>query len=235
MTQTIFLEDCYAKETDAAVTEANGNRIELDRGIFCYRGGGQPADFGKLISADGNEYAVIDVKKEDGKIIHYLDREGLRKGDAVHCVLDWERRYALARGHTAIHLLSAIIHRKTGALITGGQIDTDKTRIDFSLEAFDREKVAEYVQEANSEIRRNMPIKTYFMEREEALKIPGMVKLANAVPPQVRKLRIVEIGDIDRQADGGTHVANTSEIGQIEIVKVENKGKSNRRIYFRLA
>ena len=234
MTQTIFLEDCYVKEADAIVTEADGSRIELDKSIFCYQGGGQPADHGKITSADGSEYAVIDIRKENGKIIHFLDLEGLKKGDAIHCVLDWERRHALARGHTAIHLLSAIIHRKTGALITGGQIDTDRTRIDFSLDDFDREKVAEYVNEANSEIRRNMAIKTYFMDREEALKIPGMVKLAKAVPPQVKKLRIVEIGDVDRQADGGTHVANTSEIGQIEIVKVENKGKSNRRIYFRL-
>ena len=234
MTQTIFLEDCYVKETDAVVTEADGNKIELDRSIFCYHGGGQPADHGKMTSDEG-EYKVVDVRKEKGRIIHFLDREGLSRGDAVHCSLDWERRHALARGHTAIHLLSAIIHRKTGALITGGQIETDKTRIDFSLEDFDREKVAEYVREANSEIRRGMPIKTYFMDREEALKIPGMVKLANAVPPQVAKLRIVEIGDVDKQADGGTHVANTSEIGQIEVIKVENKGKSNRRIYFKLA
>lgn len=235
MTRTIFLEDCYAKETDALVTEAGGSKAELDKSIFCYQGGGQPADHGTITSRDGTEYAVVDVRKENGKIIHFLEREGLSKGDAVHCRLDWKRRHALARGHTAIHLLSAVIHRKTGALITGGQIEPDRTRIDFSLENFDREKVAEYVGEANSEIRRNMPIRTYFMDREEALKIPGMVKLANAVPPQVSKLRIVEIGDVDKQADGGTHVANTSEIGRIEVIKVENKGKNNRRIYFRLA
>ena len=234
MTHPIFLEDCYAKETDAVVTDATGNKIELDKSIFCYHGGGQPADHGTIALKDGTEYKIIDVRKENGKIIHFLDREGISKGETVHCVLDWERRHALARGHTAVHLLSAIIHQKTGALITGGQIETEKTRLDFNLEDFDREKVMEYVKEANDAIRRNMPIRTYFMEREEALKIPGMVKLANTTPPKVRKLRIVEIGDVDTQADGGTHVANTSELGLIDVIKIENKGKNNRRIYFKL-
>lgn len=233
MTRAIFLEDCYVRELDAEVVNAEGNKVELDKTIFCYQGGGQPSDHG-TITANSAEYNVVDVRKENGKILHHMDREGLKKGDLVRCVLDWNRRIALAKGHTAIHLLSAIIHQKTGALITGGHIDIDKTRIDFSLENFDREKVRKYVAEANEAIKRNMPIKTYFMPREEALQIPGMVKLAKAVPPQVKQLRIVEIGDVDKQADGGTHVANTSEIGQIEIIKIQNKGKNNRRIYIKL-
>lgn len=233
MTKTIFLEDCYVKELDAEVVGSEGGKVELDKSIFCYQGGGQLADNG-TITNNGEEYKVVDVRKENGKIMHYMDREGLKAGDKVHCTLDWQRRYALMRQHTAIHILAAVIHQKTGALITGGQIDLDKTRMDFSLENFNREAVAEYVREANEAIKRSMEIKKYWMPREEALKIPGMVKLANAAPPQVEKLRIVEIGDVDTQADGGTHVANTSEIGQIEIVKIENKGKNNRRIHFRL-
>lgn len=234
MTQTIFLEDCYAKEADAMVTAAEGNKAELDKSIFCYQGGGQPSDQGKITSGS-SEFAVVDVKKENGKILHYVDKPGLKAGDAVHCVLDWERRHKLMRYHTAAHILSAIVNKRTGALITGNQIETEQARFDFNLENFDREKMQEYAKEANEAIKRNMVVKMYFLPREEAMKIPGVVKLANALPPHVDRLRIVKIGDVDTQADGGTHVGNTSEIGQIEIIRMDNKGKSNRRVYFKLA
>ena len=148
MTKTLFLEDCYLKEIDAEVASSEGCKVELDKSIFCYQGGGQLADNGTM-TCDGEEYKVTDVRKENGRILNYLDREGLKKGDAVHCTLDWERRYALMRGHTAMHVLSAIVHNSTGALISGGQIGIEKSRIDFSLDEFDREKVAEYVAEAN--------------------------------------------------------------------------------------
>ena len=247
MTQTIFFDDCYIKEADATVVGAEGNKVELDTTVFCYQGGGQLSDQGKIMpinnggrgssNSDSNEnaeYTVVDVKKESGAIMHYLDKAGLQKGDKVHCVLDWERRHKLMRYHTAAHILSAIGNKKTGALITGNQIETEQARFDFNLENFDRAVIEECVKEANAAIDRNMDVKMYFMPREEALNIPGMVKLAAAVPPQVANLRIVEIGDVDTQADGGTHVKNTAEIGQIEIIKLDNKGKSNRRVYFRL-
>ena len=241
MTQTLFLDDCYVKECDAEVVNAEGGKVELDRTVFCYQGGGQPADNGKIILISGNsgsnensEYAVVDVKKESGTILHYLDREGLKAGDKVHCELDWRRRHLLMRYHTAAHILSAIVNRKTGALITGNQISTDQARFDFDLENFDQAMIEECVKEANAATGRNMAVKMYFLPREEAMKIPGVVKLANALPPQVDKLRIVEIGDVDTQADGGTHVGNTSEVGKIEIIKMDNKGKSNRRVYFKL-
>ncbi|HLD97238.1 MAG TPA: alanyl-tRNA editing protein AlaXM [Candidatus Nanoarchaeia archaeon] len=233
MTETIFFEDCYAKECDSAVVAAEGNKVELDRTIFCYQGGGQPSDTGKITSG-GEGYAVVDVKKENGTIMHYLDRPGLKSGDKVHCTIDWDRRHKLMRYHTAAHILSAIVNKKTGALITGNQIGVDQARFDFDLENFEREKMSEYVKDANDAIKRNMAVRMYFLPREEAMKIPGVVKLANALPPQVQQLRIVEIGDVDTQADGGTHVGNTSEIGQIEIIRMDNKGKSNRRVYFRL-
>ncbi len=233
MTQTVFLEDCYAKECDSTVVAAEGSKVELDKTVFCYEGGGQPADNGKIIS-NSEEFSVASVKKESGKIIHYLDKPGLKAGDTVHCMLDWERRHKLMRHHTATHVLAAIMHQKAGALITGGQIDVDESRIDFNLETFDREKISEYVTAANETIRKNVLVKTYFLPREEAMKIPGVVKLANVLPPQVDRLRIVEIVGVDIQADGGTHVANTSEIGQIEVTKLDNKGKERRRVYFRL-
>lgn len=233
MAKMIFFDDCYAKECDAAVTAADGGRVELDQSIFCYQGGGQLSDQG-TITCGSSEYKVMDVKKESGRLIHYLDREGLKPGDKVHCVLDWERRHRLMRYHTAAHILSAIINKRTGALITGNQITPEEARFDFSLESFDREKVSEYVAEANAAIATGQDVRMYFLPRAEALNMPGMVKLANALPPQVDPLRIVEIGNIDTQADGGTHVRNTSEIGKIEVLKLENKGKSNRRVYFRL-
>ncbi|MEK6837938.1 MAG: alanyl-tRNA editing protein AlaXM [Nanoarchaeota archaeon] len=234
MTQTIFLEDCYIKECEAAVIAAEGNKAELDKTVFCYEGGGQPSDNGKIVSSSGDDFAVVNVKKESGKIMHYLDKEGLKTGDNVHCVIDWGRRHKLMRYHTAAHILSAVVNRRTGALITGNQISVDQARFDFDLENFDRAVVEECVKDANEAIKRNMTVKMYLMQREEAMKIPGVVKLAGALPPQIDKLRIVEIGDVDTQADGGTHVGNTSEIGRIEILKMENKGKSNRRVYFRL-
>lgn len=233
MTKALFLEDCYAKEADAEVVSADANRVELDRTIFYPQGGGQPCDTGR-ITCNGTEYAVSDVKKENGTIIHFVDKAGLKAGDKVHCIIDWERRHLMMRYHTASHVIAAVMHKSAGALITGNQIAADETRFDFNLENFDREKMADYVREANEKIRQNIPIKTYFLPREEAMKIPGIVKLAAALPPQVEQLRIVEIGDLDIQADGGTHVRNTSEVGQIEITKLENKGKERRRIYFRL-
>lgn len=233
MTYAIFLEDCYIKELDAEIVNAEENKVVLDKSIFCYTGGGQPSDHGKIIKGE-TEVKVVDVRKENGRIINYLDKEGLQAGDKVKLVLDWDRRLKLMRGHTAMHVLSAIVNKNTGALITGGQIDLDRNRIDFNLEDFDREKVADYVKESNDAIKKNQEIKMYFMKREEALRIPGMIKLANAIPPQVENLRIVEIGEIDTQADGGTHVKNTSEIGQIEVIEIKNKGKNNRRVYFRL-
>ena len=227
MTETIFLTDCYLKELDANVVFADGNKIELDKSIFCYHGGGQLADNGE-ITANGETYKVSDVRKEDGRIINYVDREGLKQGDSVHLSLDWDRRYILMKYHTAFHVLTAVIHGQTGALITGGSIFLDKARADFSLEQFNKEQMEQFVRQANDAIATNQPVKMYFMNRGEALKIPGMVKLATAAPPNVENLRIVEIGNIDTQADGGTHVANTSEIGKIELIKTENKGKERK-------
>jgi Ser-tRNA(Ala) deacylase AlaX len=156
----------------------------------------------------------------------------LAVGNSVHGIIDWDRRHRIMRMHTSAHLLSAIFNKETGALITGNQIEPDKSRIDFSLDDFDREKMLVYCSQANEAIAKNPPVKTYFMKREEALKIPGITKLASVMPPDVKDLRIVEIEGYDLQADGGVHVKNLGEVGKIEPLKFENKGKSNRRLYF---
>jgi Ser-tRNA(Ala) deacylase AlaX len=242
MTKALYLDDSYLRECDATVESVNGREAVLDQTIFYPRGGGQPSDSGRLVTASGAEFRVLSVVKKEGKIVHELDREpggetgnpGLAPGSRVHCTLDWERRYALMRMHTAAHVLGAVMHRELGVLISGNQLETDKARFDFTLAEFDRSKFEELVKKANDELSKDVVLKVYSLPREEALKIPGVVKLAGALPPSISELRIVEIGDIDVQADGGTHVRNLREAGKIQILKLENKGKENRRIYFTL-
>lgn len=232
MTELLYMTDSYLREWDAVVTGVNGI-VTLDKSAFFPEGGGVPCDHGTITrSSDGGEFRVAFAKKAGNDVGLELDREGLQPGDSVHCALDWDRRYKHMRMHTAAHVISSIINRETGALITGNQIAADKTRIDFALEQLDREKFAVYIEMANEAVRRNLAVRVFFMPREEALQMPGMVKLANALPPSVADLRIVEIGDVDTQADGGPHVAATGEIGRIEIAGFENKGKNNRRMYY---
>lgn len=138
------------------------------------------------------------------------------------------------RSHTAAHLFASLLCVGTGALVTGNQLEVDKVRFDFSLERFDPQVLKEYVDKANALLRTDTPVRWYELPREEALKIPGVVKMAEAFPPDIPRLRIVEIVGLDKQADGGTHVRNLREVGQIEVLKTENKGKNNRRIYFTL-
>ena len=233
MTSKLYWGDSYMKEFEATVTEVDGNMVELDKTCFYATGGGEPNDTGKLI-ANGQEFQVIDVSKEGEKILHKLDKEGLNVGNQVKGIIDWDRRYRLMRMHTAAHLLSALIHSEISALITGGNLDLDKSRIDFNLESFDREKLVEIVNRSNELIKQDAEVRSYIMKREEALRIPNIIKLAETAPPDVDELRIVEIVDIDKQADGGNHVKNLKEVGGIEIVKLENKGKNNRRVYYTL-
>jgi misacylated tRNA(Ala) deacylase len=229
MTRKLFWEDAYVREFDATIGSVDGNQVVLDQTAFNPRGGGLVGDVGTL---DGVK--VTDTIKASADVIaHVLDNTGsLATGNTVHGVLDWNRRHRIMRMHTSAHLLSAIFNKETGALITGNQIEPEKSRIDFSLDDFDREKMLLYCGQANEAIAKNPPVKTYFMKREEALKIPGITKLASVMPPDVRDLRIVEIEGYDLQADGGVHVKNLGEVGKVEPLKFENKGKSNRRMYF---
>lgn len=234
MADALYLEDSYAKSCEAKVEKLiSPTEAVLSKNLFYPRGGGQPTDTGKIIR-NNETFAITEVYKNDGEVIHKVSNAGLAVGDSVTCELDWERRYRLMRSHTAAHILSTVMQRETGALITGNQLDVDKTRFDFSLENFDRELMDRMVQRANEEVAKNANVKIYSLPREQALKIEGIVKLAAALPPSIAVLRIVEIEGIDTQADGGTHVKNTSEIGKLELVKMENKGAQNRRIYFKL-
>ncbi|MFA5930477.1 MAG: alanyl-tRNA editing protein [Candidatus Micrarchaeia archaeon] len=236
MENPLYLSDSYARTCSARVLSvAESKFATLDTQLFSPRGGGLASDTGKLVrKSDNAEFKVLYVVKKDGAIQHELDKEGLQAGDEVTCEIDWERRHRLMRSHTAGHILSAIIFRRNGILITGNSIDIDKSRFDFSMETFDKDAFQSLIDEANAAIARNLDVSVSHLAREQALLLPGMVKLAGALPPEVKELRIVKIGDVDEQADGGVHVKNTSEIGKIIFLSAENKGKSNRRVYFRL-
>lgn len=234
MTKALYLEDSYRRECDATVVSIkDGKYVILDQTIFYPKGGGQPWDTGKIVK--GNKmYNVVYVGKFSGEISHEVDRVGLREGDNVHCILNWERRYKLMRSHTAAHMFASLLCTGTGALVTGNQLEEDKIRFDFSLEKYDREILQKHIDKANELFRKDIPVKWYELPREKALKIPGVIKMAKALPPDIPNLRIVEIVGMDKQADGGTHVKNLREVSQIKLLKTENKGKHNRRVYFTL-
>jgi misacylated tRNA(Ala) deacylase len=228
MTKKLYWEDMYMREFEAEVELVDGNRVVLDQTAFNPRGGGLVSDTGRL-----NGMKVIEATKEGETIYHAFEAPvELRVGDRVQGVIDWDRRYRIMRMHTSAHILSSVVNGETGALITGNQISPDESRVDFNLEDFSKDKMSNYVDKVNEAVARELEVKTFFMKREEALAKPGFVKLANAMPPSLEVLRIVQIGDVDTQADGGVHVKNTREIGKVVGLKVDNKGKSNRRLYF---
>ena len=230
MTRKLYWDEPYSREFNAKVVSVEGGRVVLDQTLFYPRGGGVAFDTGTL-----GGVKVLETTKAEEYILHSLESQpSFKIGDTVKGTIDWERRHRLMRMHTAGHLLSALFFSRANCLITGNQIDVDKSRMDFNLEAFDRAQIEGFVGEANQLIRRDALVKTYFLKWEEALKMPELVKLAAAAPPAENQLRIVEIEGIDRQADGGLHVARLSEIGQIQLLRLENKGKTNRRLYYDL-
>ncbi len=237
MTELLYMEDSYLKEFDAKVIKVLEQGIVIDKTAFYPIGGGQPADTGKIIT-NNKEFEVEKVKKVDGDIVHFLKeddwKQAIKEGDTIKGIIDWDRRYLLMRMHTAAHIISTIFNKRAGALITGNQLDLDKSRIDFNLDEFDKEKILSYVGEANRLMQEGQEVTISYLPREQALEDPELVKLAKALPPSVEKLRIVTIGNIDRQCDGGTHVKNTTEVGEVIIISMDNKGKNNRRVYYKL-
>lgn len=239
MTKLLYLADCYLKEFQATVvsTGEDGLSIILDQTGYYPLSGGQPNDTGIMMHEE-TAYKVVDAIKKEGEVIHKIDKPGLKQGDVVQCSIDWQRRYILMRYHSAAHILSSLINNELGAEITGNQLYLDKARVDFSLERFDRELMKSFEQKANTIIAKGIPINFRILNREEAFKIPSLVKLRMQLPEHIQDIRIVDICsddfDFDHQACGGTHVSNTKEIGPIDIFELENKGKDRKRIYFSL-
>ncbi|HII30378.1 alanyl-tRNA editing protein AlaX [Candidatus Woesearchaeota archaeon CG08_land_8_20_14_0_20_47_9] len=233
MTELAYMDDCYAKELDATVTAAEGNNLELDRTIFCPQAGGVECDKGTMGCGE-TAYNVVFVKKDKGRVLHQLEMPGLKLGDRVHLSLDWDRRYLLMRYHTSAHLISGIFAKDLGAKITGNSLTTEKGRIDFDLESFDRALIEQCFDKARELIKKDLPIDIYSLPRSDVESKPEMVKLAMGLPPNIKVLRIVDIKGFDAQPDGGCHVKSLGEVGEIKFLSADNKGKSNRRVYYRL-
>ncbi|MGC9181974.1 alanyl-tRNA editing protein AlaXM [Thermogladius sp.] len=234
MTELVYQHDSYIKELDAKVVNVVGNKVFLDRTIFHPRSGGVDNDKGFIVK-DGSSARVESVyyDRDTGDVAHEVAGDlQLKPGDVVRLVLDWERRYRLMRLHTAAHIISAIMYSEYNALITGGNVSPEYAYDDYSLESADKALFQRAVEMANNVVKRGIEVKVYWLPYDEAMKIPGIVKLASRAPPRVEKLRIVEIPGVDVQADGGPHVKNTLEIGEIVLLRVENKGKGKKRLYF---
>ncbi len=238
MTELLYQLDSYLKEMEARVTAADAEQraVALDRTVFYPGGGGQPHDKG-VLTVDGVDYPVQKVKKKGPRVWHFLGGEAPLPavGAAAHGKLDWERRYALMRTHTALHILCGVVFRDYGALVTGGNMEPGKGRMDFEFENLRAELVSEIEAAVNVEVAAARPLRVRILPREEAFQIPDLIRTKiNLLPEGITEVRTVEIVGLDLQADGGTHVANTEEVGRIRVVNYKSKGKINKRIYIEL-
>src|SRR5215210_4798992 len=233
MTEELFLKDSYTKEFEARVVKLEGREVILDRTAFYPGGGGQPPDKGSL-GIGPIRTMVVDARREGGEVIHVMDRPIPDTVRDLKGALEWRRRFAHMRCHTALHVLSGVIWRNFDAKVTGGQMRADRARMDFSFPgAWTAEVVGEIEQLTNEALAEERPVRVYELEREEALANPYLLRTyANLAPATLRPRRNVELQGLDTQADGGTHVANTREVGGMEITGHKSKGRLNKRIEF---
>lgn len=231
MTHLAFYEDAYQKEHDSVVSTVDGEWIELESTIFYPTGGGQPGDTGTLATADGTTYRIVDTVKGEapGQIRHQLDTtdHSLKAGDAVHMAIDWDRRYAHMRMHTALHVLGSLIP----VPVTGGAVGAEKSRLDFDIgeHQLDKEVLTERM---NALIDGKHDVAFETITDAELDANPGLVRTMSVQPPRgAGTIRMVRIRDVDYQPCGGTHLNNIGEIGPVRISKIENKGKRNRRVH----
>jgi misacylated tRNA(Ala) deacylase len=229
-TQLLYQTDSYLKQFNATVIALQDGALVLDQTAFYPGGGGQPAD-GGFIRWRAQEIPLRKVEKKGEMAFHYIEGGNPQVGDDIQGVLDWERRYALMRTHTAMHILCGVIWRDFGAQVTGGNMEPLKARMDFELEHMSAD-FAERVEAAiNQEITAARDIRVRILPRQEAFQIPDLIRTKiNLLPAGIQQVRTVEIVGIDLQADGGTHVANTREVGRIKIAGHESKGKINKRL-----
>ncbi|MYC05912.1 MAG: alanyl-tRNA editing protein [Chloroflexi bacterium] len=234
MTTILCYEDSYIREFDATVIDAAPKGVVLDSTAFYPGGGGQPADSGMLSSGDAY-YAVKKLSRQSGKLVHEIDGELPAVGASVHGTLDWDRRYLLMRTHTALHILCGVVWRDYGAQVTGGNMQPGSARMDFELENMSVDFAERMETLVNEEVQAARPIEVATLPREEAFSIPDLIRTKiNLLPPAITEVRTVNITGLDLQADGGTHVANTGEVGIIKVVGHESKGRINKRLRIRL-
>ena len=244
MTELLYQTDSYLRSFDAiveAVDEQN-HGLTLDRSAFYPGGGGQPADSGilnRLDKASGFSSAlrVTRAKKIGDQVVHLIEGEGSLPpaGTAIHGEVDWEHRYQLMRTHTAMHILCGVVFRDYHAQVTGGDMEPLQGRMDFEFESLTHDLVGVIEAAVNAEVAAARPVRVQILPREVAFQIPDLIRTKiNLLPPNISEVRTVELVGLDLQADGGTHVANTSEVGRIRVVDYKSKGKINKRIYIEM-
>ncbi len=234
MTDLLYGDDAYVKEFAATVVEHVDGGVVLDRTAFYPGGGGQPCDVGELTHSD-RQWIVTAVKKVNGQPVHFIEGELPEIGRSVTGHVDWERRYQLMRTHTAMHILCGVVWRDYGAQVTGGNMQPGEGRMDFEFETMRQELVAEIEEAINKEVGAERDVTVRVLPREEAFAIPDLIRTKiNLLPEGISEVRTVELKGLDLQADGGTHVANTREVGRIRVVNYKSKGKINKRIYVAL-
>ncbi|MDP7196461.1 MAG: alanyl-tRNA editing protein, partial [SAR202 cluster bacterium] len=228
MTEQIYNIDAYKKEIKSTIIEIIEDYFVVDKTIFFPGGGGQPNDFG-LIKSDKDSFEIIKVNWQNGKIAHFLSKSDLSKlrvGDEITCILDWERRYKLMRTHTSLHILCGVIWRDYQAAVTGGNMEPLKGRMDFEFPSLSAELTEEIETKINIEVKKDRQITVDLLPREEAFKIPDLIRTkVNLLPDSLKTIRTININGLDLQADGGTHLSSTSKVGYIKITGHESKGK----------
>jgi misacylated tRNA(Ala) deacylase len=230
-TELLYATDSYLRSFDAHVWELTAEgQVILDRTAFYPTGGGQPHDLGTL-SWEGGSARVVEVRKSGPSVLHHIEGSPPAVGTAVCGEIDWDRRYALMRHHTALHSMSGVIFQLFGATVTGGQMYPDRARMDFLLPDLSAERLATIEARTNELLAEGHPISIRLLPRAEAFAIPDLIRTkVNLIPEGIEEIRVVNIEGIDQQADGGTHVANTREVGRVRIARSENKGKGNKRL-----
>jgi misacylated tRNA(Ala) deacylase len=238
MTQLLYQTDAYLKEFTATITavDAEPRTVVLDQSAFYPGGGGQPFDTGTLTTGSV-AYPVAQVKKQGADVLHFLGGDAALPTVSASTVgaIDWDHRYKLMRTHTALHILCGCVFRDYGALVTGGNMDPLEGRMDFEFETLRAELVSEIEKAVNKEVVAARDVRVKILPREEAFQIPDLIRTKiNLLPEGITEVRTVEIVGLDLQADGGTHVQNTSEVGKIKVVDYKSKGAINKRIYIKI-
>ncbi len=229
-TELVYLHDAYRRQLTATVVESGEAGVALDRTIFYPTGGGQPHDTGTMTGPDGAA-TVTRVTKDGGVVWHRLDGPAPTPGTEVATEVDWDRRHQLMRTHSAMHVLCGVIWNTYGKAVTGGNMEPLTGRMDFEFDPLP-EGFAQTVTDAvNAEIEADRPIEVSFLDRPAALADEALIRTkVNLIPDSVTTIRVVDIVGLDKQADGGTHVRSTAEIGDFRIIKTESKGKGNKRV-----
>lgn len=235
MSEILCHQDSYLKEFDAIVVDVLEKGVVLDRTGFYPGGGGQPSDSGVLIHEDGKSI-VKRLSRNDSKLVHEIESvSGLSAGEKIHGVIDWDRRYLLMKTHTALHMMGGIVWRDYGAQITGSDMKPGFGRLDFELDHMSSDFAGEVQDKINEEVNIGRAIMVKILPRDEAFQIPDLIRTKiNLLPTGIKEVRIVDIKGLDLQADGGTHVANTSEVGTVLVVGHESKGRINKRLRIRV-